>query len=188
MAKVRKFCDAYVAHSARDVELAAHVAEVCRARGLEPMLDRDLPTGPAASDALRRALAESRALILIVSNPELSSDLLVRIGAAWAVKKPVYGLLTETAMNPIPTVLHGVELYPYERVEDVVNAIKARSEQWSEDDRAYLAKAVADLGRSVDTLLLQSPDLQELEKRFKKHVRKSISTEQLMSELLRLPR
>jgi hypothetical protein len=75
--------DVFVSHSFRDREFAADVADRLAAEGLQPFCDASIPIGEDASKAIWEALAECRALIMIVS-PDSPPDAMgmVELGAA----------------------------------------------------------------------------------------------------------
>ncbi len=178
--------DVFISNTARDASLAMEVADACRMSGLEVVTSTELPPGRDLSDALWEALAESRALIAILSPSDLSPAMAIEIGAARAWKKPIYAIVTEPSSTRLPSAMAGIGLYTAGRLEDVIKAIKTSVEQLTEDDRAFLSRLYSELEISVDQLAFEPKRRGELVKRFKKGRGKSISEERLLSELLRL--
>jgi hypothetical protein len=178
--------DVFVSHSARDASLAREVADACRSSGLEVVTSADLPAARDVSDALWDALAESRALIMILSSSDLSTSMVIEIGAAQAWNKPIYAIVTEPSSIRPPSMMNGIGLYTTGRLEDVINAIKASVEQLTEEDRVFLSGLYSGLDVSIDQLPFEPLQRGKLVREFKKGRGKTISEERLLSELLRL--
>jgi hypothetical protein len=178
--------DVFVSHSARDASLAREVADACRSSGLTVVTSADLPAARDVSDALGDALAESRALIMILSSSDLSTSMVIEIGAAQAWNKPIYAIVTEPSSIRPPSTMNGIGLYTTGRLEDVINAIQASVKQWTEEDRVFLSGLYSGMDISVDQLAFEPGRRRELVKAFKKARGKTISEERLLSELLRL--
>jgi TIR domain len=179
-------CDVFISNSARDASLAMEVADACRASGLEVVTSTELPPGRDVSDALWEALAESRALITILSPSDLTPAMAIEIGAARAWNKPIYAIVTEPSSTRPPSALAGIDLYTTGRLEDVIEAIKTSAGQLTEEDRLFMSRLYSELDVSVDQLAFEPRRRGELVKRFKKGRGKTISEERLLSELLRL--
>src|SRR5438270_9620567 len=87
MANRNKTYDVFLSYAANDAPLAIELANACRASGLEAFIDRELlPGGSKFSDALREALAESRAVLAVLSPSGLTPFMEIEIGAAQAWK------------------------------------------------------------------------------------------------------
>jgi len=186
MAKRGKIYDVFISHSAGDSALALEVANACRESGLDAVTDTELRRGADVSNALREAIAESRVLLIILSPSGLTSWMVFEIGAARAWKKPIYGIVTDQSISPLPTALIHVRLYTTDMLQDVINAINVNIAQLTEEDRTFLTKVFAGMGISVDQLALNPRRLGDLEKRFNAGTGKTVSGERLLSELLRL--
>jgi hypothetical protein len=182
----KQIYDVVIANSALDAGLAFEVANICAANGLNAFQDRDIPPGADFGDELWEALAESRALLLILSPAEPTSSMLIEIGAARAWNKPIFAVVTDPAQTRLAPAFSDIRLFTQGGVEEVVRAIKQGGEQLSADDRSILARLYADAGVPVDQLLLTPGHLQKLWKRFKKETGKDVPGERLLSELLRM--
>src|SRR5262245_44089127 len=90
MANRSKTYDVFISHSASDAPLATELANACRASGLEAITDRELSPVREASDALWEALAESRALLAVLSPSGPTPSMGIEIGAARAWNKPIF--------------------------------------------------------------------------------------------------
>ena len=72
-------------------------------------------------DAYRwEALAESRALLTILSPSGLTSSMELEIGAARAWNKPIYGVVTDPSSTRVPPAFTRVDLYTAGRVQEII--------------------------------------------------------------------
>jgi hypothetical protein len=181
-----KTYDVVISHSVSDASLAAELANACRASGLEAVTDRELLPGGEAGDVLWEALAESRALLAVLSPSGPTPSMGIEIGAARAWNKPIFVVLTEPSFTHLPSALSDAAVYPPGRIGDVIEAIKVSGQQLSDDDLVLLANVFRGVGVSVDELALDPKHLQELVKRFNTRTRKNVPGERLLSELLRM--
>jgi hypothetical protein len=186
MADANKTCDVFIAHAAEDAALAGDIANACRASGLEAITAAEILPAENVSDALWDALAESRALLAVLSRSGPTPSMAIELGAARAWNKPIFGVVADPTLTDLPPGLSGIHLYTSGRVEDVIRAIKRSSEELTEEDRSLLAQRYTEMGASVDQLALEPRLLQELVKRFTAGTGKAVPGERLLSELLRM--
>src|SRR5262245_42591797 len=118
MANQRKTYDVFLSHSASDDPLAAELAQICRASGLETMTGVDLSPGGETGDTLWEALAESRALLVILSPSGPTPPMGIEIGAAWAWSKPIFAIITEPSLTRLPASMADIKVYPPSRIGD----------------------------------------------------------------------
>src|SRR4051794_26172343 len=112
MANHSKACDVFISHSANDAALAVELAAACRANGLETLTDKDLASSGESSDALWDALAESRALLAVLSPWAPTPSMGVELGAARAWNKPIVAIATDPTVTRLPAALSETPLYP----------------------------------------------------------------------------
>ena len=186
MAELDKTYDVFISHSATDSALAVEVANACRESGLESVTNAELLPRENLGDAIWEALAESRALLTIVSPSGPTPAMAIEIGAARAWNKPIYAIVTDPASNRLIPALTGILLYTYGRIQDVIKAIRASVEEFSEDDRVILGELYSRMGTSVDQLILDPKQRDTLVKKFAKKSGRIVEGERLLSELLRL--
>lgn len=186
MAKSTKIYDVFVSHADADADLAREVAKACRENGLEAVANTELPARQNVGDIVWDALAESRALIAILSPHGPTPPMAVEIGAARAWNKPIYAIVTDSTARYEGAALKGVVLYPKGRVADVIRLIQESSHQFTEEDRSLLARLYSEAAVSVDQLLLSPAKLEKLVKRFSRASGKRVDGERLLSELLRM--
>jgi hypothetical protein len=186
MVDLIKTCDVFISHSAGDAKLAAEIADAFRANGLDAVTYAELLSDANASDALWDALAESRALLVILSPLGQSPSMTIELGAARAWNKPVFGIVTDPAISRLPSDLSGIRLFTPGRIEEVIRAVKLAGQELSDADRDLLSKAYSGIGIPVDQLALQPSHLEKLAHRFGVGAGKTVSEERLLSELFRL--
>lgn len=186
MTAPRKTNDVFISHSAEDSWLASRIAEACRLNGLDAITDGELLAGDNPGDLVWDAVAESRAVLVILSRSGLTPSMGIEVGAAQAWNKPMFGIIPDPTYTDIPSGLSGLHLYTPARIPDVIRAIKHSSAELSEDDRASLIGLYGDLGIPVDQLTLDPRDLEALVSRFREATGKSLSGERILTELLRM--
>ena len=186
MAAASKPCDVFIANSTSEAPLATAIAVACRASGLEAITNVDLPLGMDTSDAVREALGESRAVIVVVTPAGPTASMLMEIGAAQAWNKPIFGVIGDPAITHLPPLPSVVKLYPVSRIDEIIGTIQRTGRQFTDHDRSLLTELYVEAGATVDQLTLGSPLLERLAGRFNKRAGKTVPEEHLHSELLRM--
>lgn len=186
MASASKTYDVFISHAAKDAALAMEAANACRGVGVEAVTNGELIGEADAGDALWEALAESSALLTILSPEGPTPWMGIEIGAARAWNKPIFAVVTDPASTRLPDVLTGIRLYTVGRLPDVVRAIRASVQELTEDDRASLVRLYAESNTSVDGLASSPRKLNELARMFERRRGKVVPGERLLSELLKL--
>lgn len=186
MLKPRKTYDVFISHSMSDAPFAMEIANACRGSGLETIAPNDLQTETNVSDAIWEALAESRAILMILSPSGPTPSMAIELGAARAWSKPIFAVTPDPASARLPASLAGTPLYSIGRIEDVITAIKASGEQLTDEDRNVLANLYAGSEVAVDQLALEPMSLEELVQKFRSITGKAVSGERLLSEMLRM--
>jgi hypothetical protein len=183
-----RLSDVFITHAATEQKLAEHLARTVKASGLNAVTGHELlGAGDNLGDKIWEALAESMALIVVVSRSELTSTVAFEIGAARAWNKPIFVVLADPAESvTLPAALTRSPIYPPGRVEDLVKAIKNSSQSLTEEERDTLASLYFKIDLSVDQLALNPVELEELVKGFSTATGRVISGERLLSELLRM--
>jgi TIR domain len=186
MPHVSKTCDVFISHAVDDAPLAREIANACRANGLDAITYAELLPAADISQVLWDALAESRALLAVLSRSGPTPSMAIELGAARAWNKPIFGVVADPTFADLPPGLSGIHLYPLGRVDDVIRAIKSSGKELSEEDRSLLARLYTEIGVSVDELALDLRHLEELVRRFGAGTGKALPGERLLSELLRM--
>ena len=182
----RKTYDVFVSYSHGDAALASDVADACRASGLVCFTGDELPPGIDWQDALWEALAESQALVVILAPSGPTPEMLVTIGAAQSWTKPIYAIVTDPSATHLLPALSKVPTFTSGRLPDVIRSIASDSRQFSDDDRSVLAGLYAEIGLSLERLMIDPRRLNSLAREFAKGTGKTVSGERLVSELLKL--
>ena len=179
--------DVFVSHSSRDRELAADIADRLKAEGLQPFHDASVPLGQDISSAIWDALAECHAFIVIVS-PDSAPDAMgmVELGAATAWNKPIFVLLNGPASTPLPEALESYQVFPRNRLDEILAQIRRHLEPITKDERQVLTEIYRELGVPADRLGQSPRELQLLVKAFNTKAKKQLSGTRLLSELLRM--
>ncbi|NLS98000.1 MAG: toll/interleukin-1 receptor domain-containing protein [Planctomycetaceae bacterium] len=187
MATVTKTYDVFISHASSDSHLAADIAEDLESVGLEPFHAGAMGPGTDVGDAIWEALAESRAVIAIVSPDVLPQAMgMVEIGAAVAWNKPIYVVMNGSASTKLPVALSSYPVYTVARLGEVIQQIRTGFEPLNESERGALAEVYRNLKTPADQLSQSPKALRELTATFNRTVRKQFSGERLLSELIRM--
>lgn len=179
--------DVFVSHGLRDRDFAADVADRLRAEGLQPFHDASVPIGQEISKVIWDALAECHAFVVIVS-PDSAPDAMgmIELGAATAWNKPIFVLLNGPASTRVPAALEAYQVYPRNRIDEVLTQIRRNFEPITDDERLVLIEAYSELGIPADRLSQSPRELQQLEETYNEMTGKQLSGTRLLSELLRM--
>lgn len=186
MASNTKTYDVFLSYSAADSKAAAELATVLRDNGLEPFTGEEVGLGEDISDVMWEALADSKALVAIVSRPDLSSSMAFEIGAAQAWSKPIYAIVADPSSVRIPASLARVRHVAPGGIDEIIYDLKHSTEAFSAEDQQLLAEMHSESGVSVDSLALNHQQLRKLTERFNKKTGKGVTGEKVLSELLRM--
>lgn len=186
-ATVNKDYDVFISHAASDKQIATEIAESLGSSGLETFHEGSIRPGGDVADTIWQALAESRALIAIIS-PDIPPQAMgmIEIGAAAAWNKPVFLLINGPSSTKVPAALSHYPAYPLSRLEDVIRAIRTGFDPLTDNEREVLAEIYRDLSTPTDQLSQSPMVLRELTTVFNKSTRKQYSGERLLSELIRM--
>ena len=186
MSKAKHTYDVFISHRRQDKELVADIAGVLRSYDLQVFTDADIPLTEKSEDAIWDAMAESQALVAVISEDEPSASMAFEMGAVRAWNKPVYGIVSNRSSTRLPAALHGLLVYPSSRIEEVAQEIKRSSQSLSNSDIDVLIAEYHHIGVSVDQLALRPQYLSELAKHFQKRTKRQVPGEHLLRIVLRL--
>ena len=186
-ATISKTYDVFISHAASDSHLATEIADSLESVGLETFHTGTVQLGTDIAEAIWQALAESRALIAIIS-PDVPTHAMgmVEIGAAAAWNKPVFLLINGPSSTRLPPALSTYPVYPLGRLEEVIRAIRTGFDPLTDNERGVLADIYRDLSTPADQLSQSPKALRELITHFNRRTDKQYSGERLLSELLRM--
>ena len=186
-ATISKTCDVFISHAASDSHLAMEIADSFESVGLETFRPGTLEPGTDVAEAIWQALAESRALIAIISpDVPIHAMGMVEIGAAAAWNKPVFLLINGPSSTKLPPALSTYPVYPLGRLEEVIQAIRTGFDPLTDNERGVLADVYRDLETPAGQLSQSPKALRELTRNFNRRTDKQYSGERLLSELLRM--
>lgn len=186
-ATVNKTYDVFISHAASDKDVAGEIAECLESEGLESFYEGSIPPEVDIAEAIWQALAESRALIAIISPDVLPQAMgMVEIGAAATWNKPIYLIINGPSTTNLPEVLRAYPVYPLSRIQEVIRAIRSGFDPLTEKEREILSKIYMDLSTPADQLSQSPKALRDLTINFNRIARKQYSGERLLSELIRM--
>jgi hypothetical protein len=178
--------DVFISHAVQDRALAEKLAAACRASGLDAVSVNDLGPGGKLDEALWEALAESTAVLAVLSGGDMTPNMGIELGAALAWNKPIFGMVSEATRANVPAGFRQMKLYPVNRIDDVIQAVKAVDSTLTEEDREALIQRYWELGIPTDQYATNWSALSQLATKFTESTKKHVSPERLLSELLRL--
>ncbi len=179
--------DVFVSYSLTEGQTADLVERALTEAGLGVVSHANVPPGADWREFLRKALAESDALVAIIDPQRtLPSVIGVEVGAALAWHKPVYVIHTTTGNVKLPSYLGNSPVYSVSRIDDAVQSIKRGLKPLSEEEQSVLASVYVELGIPLDKLLGEPASVEQLARDFSHRCRRDVSGERLVQELARL--
>jgi len=189
MSKTRKTYDVFISHSSADAEAARNIAERLRNAGFTAFFWGSSELGEAAApvyDSVWEALAESEALIAIISSDAPSTAIGVEIGAASAWHKPIYIVLNGPASPGISQILRNYPVYPLGRVDDIIRSIRDGLAPLTLDELNILVALYHEIDMPTDQMSREPAALGKLTRLFNKKAGKNYPGERLLREMIRL--
>jgi hypothetical protein len=182
-----KTYDVFISHGPSENKLASAIAEDLKSVGLEAFHAGNLEPDTDIGDAIWQALAESRALIAVVSpGVPMRAMGMIEIGGASGWNKPIYLILNGPSSTKLPPGLDKYPVYPISRLDEVIRSIQSSFEPLNENQRAVVTKIYKDLNIPADQLSGSMAGLQKLTTRFNRITHKQFSEERLLTEILRM--
>ncbi len=179
--------DVFISYDHRDFRIAEEIAEVLRSYGLTVFLDSSqVETGSRIEDVIWEAMAESHALVAVISDDATWSSRAFELGAAKAWNKPIYCVASGPTFPNPPAALQDAAILPLSRIGEVAQSIVQSTTPISDADKQHLADAYQKIGISADQLALQPQQLAKLVRLFNRKSRRRMSGEQVLWLLLRL--
>lgn len=187
MATITTTCDVFLSHAAAESSVAAMIAKSLEQVGLTTFYAGTVDPAGDLGDEIWSALAESRAMIAIVSSAmPLHALGLVEIGAAAAWNKPVFVIINGPSTLKLPLPLAKYPVYPLSRLDEVIREIRAGFQPLSIDERDLLAEVYLKQGLPADQFSQTPMALRDLTTVFNRRAKKQFSGERLLSELIRM--
>lgn len=179
--------DVFLSHSLKDQGLAKLVTSTFVKAGLTVFEYSSIQAGQSFTASIRQALAESWALVVLVTRDSLESkSLMVEIGMGLAWSKPTLILHDGVDVGQLPSILSGYQVVPLSHIEQVIEQVRNLREKYDDAQIAALVQVYSDFQTPVDRLVMQPAVLGEIVDSFQQRTGVMASSERLVAELLRL--
>lgn len=186
MSKTNPACDVFLSYASPDAESAADVARTLQSFGLTVFDARTIPESKNLEKVVWEAMAESQALVAVISDAQPSANMIFELGAAQGWNKPVYVVGVNPASLHIPGFLQDLPILPLSRVEEVARAIKSSPGPLTDSEKTVLREEYERIGDTVDELILHPALLSKLTNQFNKRAKRYVMPEELVRTLLRM--
>lgn len=187
MSTPTKTYDVFLSYSVTEAATAKLVERALAEAGLDVFVPSKAETGERVQDALWRALAESAAVVVILSPDRApASSTAVELGGAIAWRKAIHLVQPESARAHLPAYLSEYPVYPVSRIDDLVRSVMRALEPLSQEDRDGLCEIYEELGIPADRLLKEPSAVDRLARAFRSRRHKQMPGERLVRELIRL--
>jgi len=186
MSKQTPIYDVFLSYSMKEHVAVDLVRRALRHAELSVFGIDKVDVGDNIQSTLWRALAESAALVVIISPDEAPSSVTsVEVGAAMAWHKPIY--IVHTGKNIVlPSYLADFLVYPISRVDEVIQSIKRGLTRLSQSELSILREIYVKMAIPTDRLLRDPASIDKLAREFDARCKKKVPGEQLAQELIRL--
>jgi TIR domain len=186
MTKTKTYSDVFLSQGGENAALAAEIVRVLQSYGLQVFTDAQIKIASNIEDAVWEAIAESQALVIIISESAVGAWVAFELGAARAWNKPVYGVSASPTSPHMPDVFHGMAVYPPSRIQEIAQEITRSSRTLSDAETKVLIEEYLRAGIPVDQFALQPAKLSALTKRFNKRAKRQVTGEQILRMLFRI--
>jgi hypothetical protein len=179
--------DVFLSHRSRDVKLARRIESLLDSSGLS--IYRQPTTGSAAkfADEIREALAECRALVLIMSPSALTSTTMaMEVGAAHAWQKAIFVVLHDIQESEIPSYLRGLQVFRAASLETLKRSVEATAKEMTAEHQRLLRTVYKEIGVATDRLTTRPLQLEHLARRFNRKAGTEFTPERVLQELIRM--
>ena len=178
--------DVFLSHSPRDAGLVRIVAGACERAGLTPYLE-DVPFDSPITDAIREAVAESRAGIVLATPASVASpNLAFEAGLLMGWSKPIYVVHDGLAADALPAFLMQFRVRPLTELDAVIAEVRADVDDLTDPQREALIEAYKETGISTDRLLTRPAAVTRLAEAFAHKTRRTAAGQTLVRELVHL--
>ena len=111
MAKIPNAKRVFISHSTSDTWIARHIAADIKRKGrrfgLTTFLDaKDIGPGELIDERIRESLRGCSKFVVLLSSKSIRREwVLIEIGAAWGLRKPIVAILDKVSPKEIPKVI-----------------------------------------------------------------------------------
>jgi hypothetical protein len=182
--------DVFLAHTVPDAGIAGAIRRQLSDVGLNVFdATADLSRGSQTEFALQNALAESDAVVVILTpTSATSATLMMELGGAIAWGKPVYVVRDGVSAKNTPDFVRKFESYSASDVASLAKRLvkSRRPTPFTNEQREYLIDQYRMLGTPLDQLPEHYFQLLYLKNALNEHFGAEFTPERVMQELLRL--
>lgn len=179
--------DLFLSHLPVDTGIASVVKRAFEEAGMSVFSIADAKAVKQISKVVREAIAESRAVIVIVTQSSIKSpSIMFEVGAASAWNKPIYLLRQAVETKELPHFLRAYRSFPVGDTQSVIKHVSQATSPLSDDEIEALQRSYVQIGIPCDRLALEPAALDKLTSAWKKTTGTDRPAEQLLGELLRL--
>jgi len=110
-ANIRNAKNVFISHSTRDTWIARHIAADIERKGrrfgVTTFLDaKDIGPGELINESLRQSLRACAKFVVVLSSESIQREwVLIEIGAAWGLRKPIVVILDKVVASKIPKAI-----------------------------------------------------------------------------------
>ncbi len=188
MATSKQPIDVFISYSNEDQQLAELVANALAKQDLSVFFETvAVPPEASWEKQIWNAIAESRAMVVINPNIPGNGWQGIEVGAASAWSKPMFCVKSADYKGEVPTsILRGVPTFTADQLSELAEAVKDSAQPFTDEETEMLVDSYSKLGTPVDTLTTEPQQLEKLKRSFAGKSSRAVSSEQLLSKLLRL--
>ena len=179
--------DVFLAFANADAGIAEVVRRDFEARGLGVLCVGAPTPDQNQLDGIRDALAESRAFVMILTRSFLNSTWMAFfLGAASSWDKPIYILLENLTFSEVPAYLRTLQVRPFGKRAEVIEAIARVSIPLPETKLDLLTELYSRRGIPTDNLAADPDSLDALTDEFNQASELMLTPDHVFRELARL--
>lgn len=187
MSARHELVDVVVAAAAVDRPLEKRIARFLAEAGFSVFgVPSQVGLGSPVPDLVRKTIAESRAVIVLLSaasapNPSLAWE----VGLAMGWGKPVLVVLDDSEPVEVPDYLAAFRSVRLSQIEQAVEWLRGIDAPLSKQEVSALERAYAAIGMAIDQLVSRPDKLDALAFEVQRHSKRAIAPERLLQEMLR---
>lgn len=175
----------FLSCSSRDKEAADEVIRALTEAEFDVFADADLQAGSTWRDAIRGAMLESDAFVVVASSDTADSPwLALEVGAAMGWGKPIHVVSTDD--GPLPVHLQHLQVTRLSDLPGLIRSVRRETRPLSRAERDLLTTIYVGVGVPTDKLMLDPDAATQLVEEFNRRTRTTTSADRLLRELLRL--
>lgn len=118
----------FISHSSKDRWIARQIARFVEERGAQTFLDeKDIHGGDFISQTIKESIRDCDELLVLMSQYSIDRPwVLIEIGAAWALDKPVVPIIDKVTPGQMPDILSDHKAIDLNDLNDYLAELEAR--------------------------------------------------------------